>query len=72
MLVVEGSSTPSTGKKAETEAPGKEVVVCTDCQEAAAEKARKADGLYYKTHLTKGHDLQECHHVEQLFEEVEG
>ena len=67
VLVVEGSSTPSTGKKAKTEAPDKEVAACTYCREAsAAEKAGMADGSYCKIHQTKGHDLQECHQVEQL------
>ena len=65
VLAVEGSGTPSTGKKAKTKAPCKEVVACTDCQEAAvAEKAEKSDGPYCKIHRTKGHDLQECHQVE--------
>ena len=67
MLTVEGSGTPSTGKKAKAEAPGKEVATCTDCREAAAaEKAGKGDGSCCKIHRTKGHDLQECHQVEQL------
>ena len=58
VMTVEGSGTPSTGKKAE--APGKEAAVCTDCREAAtAEKAGKCDGPYYKIHRTKGQDLQE-------------
>jgi hypothetical protein len=39
VLAVEGLSTPSTAKKAKTEAPGKEAPACTDCREAtAAEK----------------------------------
>ena len=47
ILTVEGSGTPSTSKIAKTEAPGKEVVVCTDCREAtAAEKSGKGDGPY--------------------------
>ena len=47
VLTVEGSGTPSTGKKAKAEAPGKEVAACTDCREtAAAEKAGKGDGPY--------------------------
>ena len=59
-MTVEGSGTPSTGKKAKAEAPDKEAVMCTDCREAAAtEKAGKGDGLYCKIHRTKGHDLQE-------------
>jgi hypothetical protein len=66
-MTVEGSGTPSTSKKAKAEASGKEVAACTDCREAAvAEKAGKGNGLYCKIHRTKGHDLQECHQVEQL------
>ena len=66
-MTVEGSGAPSTGKKDKAEAPGKEAVVCADCREAAAaEKAGKGDGLYYKIHRTKGHELQECYQVEQL------
>ena len=65
VLTVEGSGTPSTGKKAKAEAPSKDVVARTDCREAAvAEKAGKGDGPYCKIHRTKGHDLQECHQVE--------
>ena len=65
VMTVEGSGTPSTGKKATTEAPGKENVVCPGCQEAAAaEKARNGYGPYCKIHRTKGHDLQECYQVE--------
>lgn len=67
VMTVEGSGTPSTGKKAKAGAPGKEVVVCTSCREAAAmEKAGKGDGPYFKIHQTKGHDLHECYQVEQL------
>ena len=67
MMTVEGSGTPSTGKKAKADVPDKEVAVCTDCREAAtAEKAGKGDGSYCKIHRTKGHDLQECYQVEQL------
>ena len=41
--------------------------MCVDFQEAAtAEKAEKGDAPYCKIHQTKGHDLQECYHVEQL------
>jgi hypothetical protein len=66
-MTVEGSGTPSTGKMAKAEAPGKEAAVCTDYREAAAaEKAGKGDGLYCKIHQTKGHDLLECYQVEQL------
>ena len=66
-MTVEGSGTLSTGKKARAEAHSKEAAVCTDCWEAAAaEKAGKGNGPYYKIHRTKGHDLQECHQVEQL------
>ena len=66
-MTVEGSGTPSTGKKANAEAPGKEAATCTDCREAsAAEKSGNGDGPYCKIHWTKGHDLQECHQVEQL------
>ena len=54
VMTVEGSGTPSTGKKAKAEAPGKEVVACAACREAAAtEKVEKGDGLYCKTHRTK-------------------
>ena len=64
---MEGSGTPSTGKKAKAEAPGKEAVACAAFREAtAAEKVGKGDGPYYKIHRTKGHDLQECYQVEQL------
>ena len=67
VMTVEGSGMPSTGKKAKAEPPGKEVATCTDFREAAAaEKARKGDGPYCKIHRTKGHDLQECHQLEQL------
>ena len=67
-MTVEGSGTPSTSKKAKAEVPGKEAAVCTDCPEAAAaEKAGKGDGPYCKIHQTKGHELQECYQVEQLF-----
>ena len=67
MMTIEGSGTPSTGKKAKAEVPSKVAAVCADCQEAAAaEKAGKGDGPYYKIHRTKGHDLQECYQVEQL------
>jgi hypothetical protein len=67
VMTVEGSGMPSTGKKAKAEATGKEATTCADCREvAAAEKDRKSDGLYCKIHRTKGHDLQECHQVEQL------
>ena len=67
VLTVKGLGTPSTGKITKVEAPGKEVVLCVDCQEAAAaEKAGKGDGPYCKIHWTKGHDLQECYQVEQL------
>ena len=46
---------------------GKEAAACTNCQEAAAaEKAGKGDGPYYKIHRTKGHDLQECYQVGQF------
>ena len=61
VMTVEGSGTPSTGKIAKAEVPGKETVVCADCRNAAAaEKAGKGDGPYYKIHRTKDHDLQEC------------
>jgi len=64
-MTVEGSGAPSTGKKAKTEAPGREVASRTDCREAAAaEKAGKGEGPYFKIHRTKGHDLQECHQLE--------
>ena len=67
VMTIEGSGMPSTGKKAKTKVPGKEVAAFTDCWEAAAaEKAGKGDGPYCKIHRTKGHDLQECHQVEQL------
>ena len=67
VLAIEGSGVPCTGKKAKTEDPGKEVAACADCREAvAAGKAGKADIPYCKIHRTKGHDLQECHQVEQL------
>ena len=67
VMTVEGSGTSSTGRKAEAEAPDKEVAVCAACREvAAAEKVGKGDGPYYKIHRTKDHDLQECHQVEQL------
>ena len=66
-MAVEGSSIPSTDKKAKTEAPGKEVAVCTDCREAAvAEKDGKTDEPYCKIRRTKGHNHQECYQVEQL------
>ena len=66
-MIVEGSGTPSTGKKAKAEALGKEAAARTDCREAAtAEKVGKGDGPYCKIHRTKGHDLQECYQVEQL------
>ena len=65
VMSVEGSGTPSTGKKAKVEAPGKEVAACTSCREAtAAERVGKGDGPYCKIHRTKGHDLQECYQVE--------
>ena len=35
-MVVERSGTPSTGKKAKNEAPGKEAAICTDCRAVAA------------------------------------
>ena len=55
MLTVEGSSTPSTSKKAKAEAPGKEAAACADRREAMAdEKAGKGDGPYCKIHRTKG------------------
>lgn len=67
VITVEGSGTPSTGKKAKAEAPDKEVATCTTCREAAAiGNAGKGDGLYCKIHRTKGHDLQECYQVKQL------
>jgi hypothetical protein len=67
VLAVENSGSLGSGKKAKTEAPGKEAAACADCQEAAvAEKARKSDKPYCKIHCTKGHDLQECHQVKQL------
>ena len=66
-MIVERLGTPSTGKKAKAEASDKEVAACADRREAAtAEKAGKSDGPYCKIHQTKGHDLQECHQVEQL------
>nr|XP_045089583.1 forkhead box protein D1 [Aegilops tauschii subsp. strangulata] len=66
-MIVEGSGTPSTGKKAKAEAPDKEAAICTACWEAAAaEKVGKGDGPYCKIHRTKGYDLQECYQVEQL------
>ena len=56
VMHVEGSGTPSTGKKAKVEAPGKEAAMCFDCREAAAaEKAGKGDGPYCKIHRIKGH-----------------
>ena len=62
VMFVEGSGTPSTGKKAKAEAPGKEAAACDDRREAAAaEKAGKGDGLYCKIHRTKGHKLQDCY-----------
>ena len=64
VMTVEGSGMPSTSKKAKVEAPGKGVSTCTSSREAAAaEKAEKGDGPYYKIHRTKGHDLQECYQV---------
>ena len=67
VMTIEGSGTPSTGKKAKVEDPGKEAAMCTDCREVAtAKKAEKGDGPYCKIHRTKGHDLQECYQVEQL------
>ena len=58
MLTVEGSGTPSTGKIAKTEAPGKEVATCVDfLEDATTEKVGKGDGPYWKIHRTKGHDL---------------
>ena len=67
VMTVEGSGTPSTSTKAKARAPGKEVVACTACREAAAaEKAGKGDGSYCKIHWTKGYDLHECYQVEQL------
>ena len=58
VMAVEGSVTPSTGKKAKAEAPGKEAAACATCREAAAaEKVGKGDGPYFKIHRTKGHDL---------------
>ena len=66
-MIVEGSGTPSTGKKGKVRAPGKEATACTTCWgAAAAEKVGKGDGPYFKIHRTKGHDLQECYQVEQL------
>jgi hypothetical protein len=67
VLVVENSGSLSSGKKAKTEVLGKEASMCAGCREAAAaEKAGKSDGPYCKIHHTKGHDLHECHQVEQL------
>ena len=67
VMTVEGSGTPSTGKKAKAEAPCKEAAACTAYREAAAtEKVGKGDGSYCKIQRTKGHDLQECYQVEQL------
>ena len=61
-MTVEGSGSLSTGKNGKAEALDKEAAVCADYREAAtAEKAEKGDGPYCKIHLTKGHDLQECH-----------
>jgi hypothetical protein len=66
-LVVKNSGNLSPNKKAKTEVPGKEANACAGCWEAAAtEKAGKSDGPYCKIHRMKGHDLQECHQVEQL------
>ena len=65
VVTVEGSGTPSTGKKAKAEVPGKEAAICTNCWEAATvEKAGKGDGPYCKIHRTKVRDLQECYQVE--------
>ena len=59
VMAVERLDTPSTGKKAKAEAPGKEAAMCTDCRDAAAaKKAGKGDGPYCKIHRTRGHDLQ--------------
>ena len=67
VMTIEGSGTPSTGKKAKAGGPGKAVVMCADCREAVAtEKSGKGDGPYCKIHRTKGHELQECYPVEQL------
>ena len=67
VMTVEGSGTPSTGKKAKAEVPEKEAAVCAGCREAAAaEKAGKGDGSCCKIHRTKGHDLQECYQVEHF------
>ena len=65
LMMVEGSGTRSTSKKAKVEVPGKEAATCTACSEAATtEKVGKGDGPYCKIHRTKGHDLQECYQVE--------
>ena len=62
VMTAEGSGTPSTGKKAKAEAPGKEAAASAACRETAtAEKVGKGDGPYCKIHQTKGHDLQECY-----------
>ena len=67
VMTVEGSGTPSTGKKAKAEALGKEASTCAACREAAAvEKVGKGDGPYCKIGRTKGRDFQECYQVEQL------
>jgi hypothetical protein len=67
VLAVENSGSLGSGKKANTEVPGKEAAACADCRETAvAGKAGKSDGPYCKIHRTKGHNLQECHQVEQL------
>ena len=55
VMIVEGSGTPGTSKKAKAEVPGKEATVCTARREAAAaKKVGKGDGPYCKIHRTKG------------------
>ena len=61
VMTVEGSRTPSTGKKAKADDPGKEIARCAACQTlAAADKPGGSDKQYCKIHRTKGHDLQNC------------
>jgi hypothetical protein len=70
VLAAEPSGKAAPAKKAKTDSPGKEVAGCSNCQAlVAADKSGGSDKQYYKIHCTKGHDLQNCHRVEQLVEQ---
>ena len=68
-MVVESFGDLIAGKKAKTEAPGKEVSTCINCRAAAAtEETGQSNKPYFKVHRTKGQDLQDCKQVYQLVE----